>query len=209
LLRSVKIDPFEPKRVDSDNAYGVATCESGAVIVLNYSTVDYNTDPQDQGDDPTTWLTWDTDVQQQYITHTQSGMKWESDNGQVPNDVLPGFPVTLINHTLTWHRVPDPPLAFWSGFVGTCNSSEFLDHPAETVLFSGFTKTTQSNTDGTRSSEVEMTFQARIVHGTPVAGSTIGWNHFLRPSGQWDRIVTQTGEKPVKTADLSLIFQYS
>jgi len=212
LLRGVRIEPFEPDRVDTDDSYGVATCDSGALITLNYSTVSFNMNPDEQDpSDPTTWLSWDTDVQQQILTHGQSGMKWESDDTQVPNDILPGFPVTIVNHTLTWHRVPDPPLDHWYDYVGKCNSSSFLDHDTEQVLFSGFTKSTQSNTDGTRSSEVRMTFQARIVHGTleTGAGSVIGWNHFLRPNGKWDRIVTKNDDKPIKTADLSEIFEYT
>lgn len=211
LLRGIDIAPFEPNRVNTDNAYGVATCDAGALITLNYGTVDYETSSDEQGDDPTTWLSWDTDVQQQYLTHGQTTMKWESDDSQVQNDILPGFPVTLVNHTLTWHRVPNPPMLYWYGFVGKCNSGTFLRHGAETVLFSGFQKSTQANTDGTKSSEVKMTFEARIAHGTLVdgAGSTIGWNHFLNKDGKWDRIVTQNGDKPVTTADLNNIFSYT
>ena len=209
-LKSVTVRPFNDD-LGGENSYGVAVCDGGAEIELLYETISYDT-KQEDSDDPETYLTHDVDVQQQMMTYGNSSLKWEhGTDTQVPSDILPGFPMTIVNHTLTWHFVPNPPLDRWYSLVGKCNDSTFLSHDAETVLFAGVNVTRQTNYDGSYKSEVRMTFQARIVDGTleSGAGDAIGWNHFLRQDGKWDRILDKQGNKLIPTTDFSDIFRYA
>jgi hypothetical protein len=212
ILRSVKVEPFDANNISGTDSYNRAVCGSGADITLEYGTVDYDeqSNPDSNPDDPTTWMSHDISVQQQYMTHALSGLKWSTGGAAVHEDVLPGFPITMINHDLTWHNVPNPPLSTWYTYVGKCNSSTFLGHAAERVIFSGFNAGRQAKTDGSVSYECRLTFQARICQGGTNADAA-GWNHFLDPStGAWDRIVTKTGSnKIIPEADLNDIFKYS
>ena len=203
FLQVVRIQPFDENNISGLDRYGRAKCGSGAEIILEYATRE--ADPQEPPDpaDPTTWMSHEMEVQQQYITHAQSSLKWQSDSKQVPDDVLPGFPVTIVNHSITWRNYGNPPFATWYDYVGKVNSASFLGHGEETVLFSGFSASKQLKTDGSIDYEIKMTFQARIVHKS---GSTIGWNHFLREDGSWDRIVDKGDDKIIDDANLNDLF---
>jgi len=213
VLQSVDVKPFTEK-VDANDSDGLATCGGGAELTLQYSTLDYQDDEDDQNqDDPTTWLSHSVDGSQQVLTHGQSSMKWASDDAQVHPDIAPGFPITIVTHNLTWHAVPNPPLATWYGLLGKCNAATFLTHHGpETVLFSALNATKTTKTDGTRTYEAKMTFLARVIHGTVVDGDDAGWNHFLRPdganAGKWERILKQNDEKPIPTGDFTTLFSY-
>lgn len=234
ILDEITVEPFiGPDNVRENDVNGVATSEFARVF-LDYRTLSYDqdetSDTSDQPDDlpETTYITYEANGSQQEITHSNWALGWEfaNDNSKhtLPEDAKPGFPISIIDHTITWHKVPQPPWATIYSTLGKTNNAAFLGHPQDVVLFVGFNATRQATSEGLRQWELRYNFKARIIHGAQgvigVAGlkdttDNPGWNHFLRPDPAagdppWHRIRIDptSADKPlIDQADFSTLFQ--
>jgi hypothetical protein len=237
ILESVEIEPIVDTRVNEVDANGVATCDQGAKVVANYKTQEYDqASGGGQGSDqPTdnpvdTYYTLRVRGSNQMITHSAAAVEWELvgadlENQQVPPDIKPVHPISILNVSITWHNVPDPPWVAIITGMGTTNESVFLGLQPGLWLFTGFNANRSSNPDGSRKWEIEYEFDARIVDkmqqvgqwkdetGTNVA-TIPGWNFFLRPDpwendNPWQRIVDKKSQSPlIAKSDYADLFAF-
>lgn len=228
-LNEMTIGPFSENRANTDDSDGVPTSDQGALAVLKYSTQEYDTKKnQDSGDDPDrpkgkdgTFQTHRLNASVRKITHAQASVKWEKVGAggetTVPPDARPGFPEVIVEHEITWHEVPAPPFTALYTLLGKCNDAKFWDHAAETVLFSHLSGNRQSNMDGSRKWEMVLRLDVRIIQsgGAQDSGAAVtpGWNHFLQPNplanNEWVRIVNDTGNKLIPTADFTALLKFT
>ena len=162
---------------------------------------------------PGTILSYRMNFGGEYIRLPGQSLHWESDpTCPVPADVLPTLRIPVIEHQVTWRRVPDPPWDAIRNCTGAVNNESFLGAAAETVLFDG-AKADREFTGlgdflepqfGWRLTYVFREKLIKVVEGL-YGTQTYGWNHAYRdvpfPYSAWDRLVDQNGCPLYATVD--------
>ncbi len=132
---------------------------------------------------------------------------------------MPTLRIPVIEHQVTWRRVPDPPWDAIRNCAGAVNNDSFLGAAAETLLFDGAKADCEFTglgdflepQFGWRLTYVFREKLIKVVEG--VGGpQTYGWNHTYRdvpfPYSEWDRLVDQNGSPLYATADFSALFEF-
>lgn len=241
ILDEIDMEPMVD-RVVTDGS--VSICDEGVKVTLSYKTKDFET-----AEDPTrSFLKEPTNIylshringSMQTITHANSAVRWELEGATVekpdgnefkpttvPDDIKAFIPIVVIDHELTWHNIPQPPILAIYSQVGTLNIDEFLGHAPGTVLFSNFSLSAEASPNGKRLWEVQYTFSGRIVKQlmsfkkntgtgqTQVVSGPVTWDAFLRPDpdtnhNPWQRII-QTGDRRplIEQTDFTRLFKFS
>ena len=108
-----------------------------AQIVVNYELMDPSNSKLPKAK-PGTILTYRMNFGGEYIRLPGQSLYWEGDpTCPVPPDVLPTLRIPVIEHQVTWRRVPAPPWDAIRNCTGAVNNDSFLGAAAETVLFDG------------------------------------------------------------------------
>lgn len=220
LMKSIKIGSLAPSDVGDKNSFGVAGAMPGHTVVdVDYETVPFDQSGQqnDDPDIPQLFMTHEINTSTQMVTHSTSSFKWEKENNagstEIPPDILPGFPVTLIDHRISWENLPHVNWGAIGRTLNRVNSTVFLGHPVETVWFGSFTASRARSSDGLPRWKLGFDFKARLIE--PAKGIIPGWNHFLRPNPKeadspWQKILIKNTEKPILAlADLNDAFKFA
>jgi hypothetical protein len=179
----------------TNDSHGVATCNAGAVVTLNYRTQEYseNGGTADDDEDGTVILAHAIQVGGEYLTLPANGVRWENDPPGKRNqeeDLAPAKLVPTIEHVFTAFRLPELPMDFIVANIGKVNETQdsFFNAPAETLLFIGCSASRRVTAQGVEAWEIEYRFSQRIIWEGEEAR---GWNHFYRAqTGTWEKIKT-------------------
>jgi hypothetical protein len=222
VLSAVDIEFWEDK-LGADDSNGLPTCPEGALLVMEYDTLAYEIrgvqPPSGGGVSGEAFFTHTVDSTVNMMTHSQSALRWDTAApNEIERGVMAAFPVIMVQHQFQWHHIFNPPLASLYGIAGKINDDTFLGHGAGTVLFNKVGATYKLSTDRERRYTLTLGCTARIIHGTPVDGGNITWNHFLRSDpgtgiNQWQKIVEkESGDDILDEADfddLLTLFGYT
>lgn len=225
ILDTIDIRTHDEDDITGTDSNGVAYSNGGWILDLSYTTPEFdqdelNNDNQDLPETPNdTFLTVRTTLSGQIMTIPNEGLEWLTANDDSSTDVgsntNAGIVVPMIAYQLTWHFVVNPNWSAIRAGIGTVNSTTFLGHPAESVLFEGLESSRQYQVDGTRKWEITFRFVAKDLKYTdPTTGttSTAGWNHFYRSDPgagdpNWQQIVVKSGLKDIYVStDLNELF---
>jgi len=160
-----------------------------------------------------TFLTYRMEFGGEYVRVPGHGLRWESDAAlPVPPEAVPTLRVPVVEHLVTWHRVPAPPWAAIRALTGTVNATAFLGAAAETVLFDGATAVKQFLGI---SAQQQPQFGWRLTYvfrerAIKAGGGVCGWNHRYRslPAGNpgWDKLTDAAGQTLYPLADFAPLF---
>jgi hypothetical protein len=197
VLKSVDIDFWDDKP-GADDDDGLPTCDVGAKLVMTFETLQYEIIAVGEGE---TFLTHTVDSTVNMMTLPSGQLKWESDNGRIPRDLVPGFPVVMVQHQFQWHNIFDPPLANLYEYGGKINSTAFLGHAIGTVLFNKIGATYTMTTNQKKRYTLTLGCTARLIKGEAYDGQPITWNHFLRSDAgeglnPWEEILYRSDAAP-------------
>jgi hypothetical protein len=171
--------------------------------------------------EPDTFLTYRSDHGAEAIQIPGHTLKWTDQEAEpVPAEVVGVKRIPTTEHTLTWHRVMNPPWTAIRELKGLVNHDTFLGAPKECVLFEG--AQAQSEFMGFDSLDepiygwtITYLFRERSITTTADNGDTntlYTWNHMWRSlpmaTPAWDKLVDDQGKNIYDTADLTKLFQY-
>lgn len=211
-IQNVRFDPFDEEFPDTNDANGVATCPSGAVVTLEYGTTDSREgDEQDNPTDAdgTTIISQNVSISGEYLMLPAKGLKWEleSFNGDEENqfeDLQVPKLIPTIEYVVTLHRVPELPLDIIVSKIGrvNLNHEHRFNAPPETLLYVGCNAKMNITTEGAEAWEIEHRFLQRVIWVANTEPPYKGWNHFLHPGhGVWLKIQTKASGYVYNTVD--------
>jgi hypothetical protein len=211
LVKSVAIKPFFDDAVLPTNLNPASYPD--AEVTVNYSTPEF--DQQNPGNDgpgpqPTTFLTWKVSVSGEFLVWPTSALTWQLprdpslDGSQaalsmkqtiVGPDVQVGIVMPNIEHQLSWESVPFPPWSQIRRNVGKVNAYSFIGAAPETLLFLGVEASREMTTSGTRMWKLEYKMTEKNNNAINPK-NPYGWNHFLRPDGQYAGTFQRMQKRP-------------
>jgi len=145
----VKAEPFthDIETVSlADPTAAINSYASYAKLIVTYEvteleTEELPTDDATQGIEPEVgYLTYRMDFAGTNKVIPGMGLRWTSDD-EPPSDAnfAHFHRMTEIIHQITWHRVPEPPIAAIRGLINHVNDAEFFGIPTGCCLFDGAT----------------------------------------------------------------------
>lgn len=221
ICRDAQFDPFPDDKIDTNAGATLASNTNQppyAIVTAQYTIEQNNNGQQKRSDQPSvpngTYLTYNGNLGAEYMTIPGRTFVWYLTGEPVAPDVNPGILIPTEDFTLSWERVPYQ-LVPWTAIRnarGRVNSSTFMGHVAETVLFLGAQTTYEHQFSGDVLMKLIYNFKVREVKST--AGSTLfGWNHFYcetADSGEhWLKVADEDANFPYATADLTTLFSFA
>lgn len=218
FIQDCDITPFDEEYPSTNDDFGVATCPSGAICTLSYSTTSFT--PSNNQDNPTgadgeVILSKNLQIGGEYLTLPAKSLQWETGFGSGLDanqfeDLQAAKLIPTVEFVYTIHRYPELPLDVIVNTIGRVNANyerRFNAQP-ETLLYVGCNAHMNVTTEGDEAWEIEHRFIMRVIwvqELVPGEGITFvakGWNHFLKPdSGNWFRLKVKGGDYIYNTAD--------
>lgn len=214
FTRSVHIEPFVPEKPSPGAQFN--TYPTGAKV-----TIEYGTRPREKQDG--TLRTHRMSIGGEAMILPVGAFGWELD--QLPGedfspiqyeDVRVAKIVPMIEQSLSFEYVPDPPFTTIAATIGMVNSTnDLFGAQPETLLFLGADANRRLTPQGEDAWKLEYRFSQRIIKGR-IAGAlllgyeddAIGWNHFFHQGDKhWEKIETPDGDNVYETADFGPLFQ--
>jgi len=218
----VRVSPFTDDIQSvtlSDPESDINAYDNYALIVVNYEPGELeqnlpNEDPNDEIEPEVGYLTYRQTYAGANRVIPGHAIRWKSDSEPPADANFAHFHrMTDIVHHLTWHRVPEPPLAAIRALINFVNDAEFWGMPAGTVLFDGATIEREyllSEFFDRPKQFFVVTYnfvERRIFDG---AGAFIGgWQYEYRsdPGNEgWNEIVDADGKNLYPAGDLMKLF---
>lgn len=226
IAQNLTFTAFDTENPGDPDANGVATCPSGALVEVSYSTAEFNQNSSnnDNEDDQEGQAIYSMAIQVggEYFQLPAHSLKWEmpdlpDDDPQKANqteDLNAAKLIPTVEFVLTFHRMPELPLEVILDKIGRVNSDyeKNFKAPAETLLFVGCNATRKVTTEGADAWEVEYRFSMRCVKWLdrpdfyfpdityPIAYA--GWNHFIDPrDGKWRKLMTKSNDYIYNTTE--------
>lgn len=223
LLFNVDVAPFDDENPTTNDANGVATCNNGALVTLEYKTAEFtegnNGDPNNGGDGEAI-IAHALQIGGEYFQLPASSLKWEGETAGAEGttnqteDLNAAKLIPTIEWVVTVYRMPALPIDVILDKIGRCNSEHDRNFEArpETLLFLGCNATRKVTTLGTEAWEVEYRFSQRVISwldrpdlydpdvAYPIAYA--GWNHFIDPrDGTWKKLMTKSNDYIYNTTE--------
>jgi hypothetical protein len=179
-----------------------------AKVTINYRTRTHD-EQKDKNDDdrsnPSTMFTHSISVGGEFVILPMLGLKWNSDDAPVTEEVGAGQRIVTTEHTLTWNYCPIPPWSSIRTMAGKVNDAVFMGAPKEALLFLGATAEREVSSDGARQWKLSYKFSERRVTGNTSAD---GWNYFFRSStGLPERVDRKDGSRVYSLADFTKLLR--
>ena len=126
-------------------------------------------------------------TQVQFVTPTATTEAQVGTAGVASSVIVP-----MIEHTLEWDFVQNPPWAAIRSTMGKVNATAFAGMPAETGLFLGAEASQQVTITGLKPWKLSYKISEKNQNAADPK-NPMGWNHFMRPNGdsagQFQRLV--------------------
>lgn len=222
VLDSMSVEPIDPGKPTATTIAGSITnsYDSGAKLTLNYKTVPWDQEDDQNDDDPDTpegtYMTHRWSLSGEIMTLPHRGLEWEFANADtdktVAADLAPGQILPTIEHQFTWHFVPDPPFSAIRSSYGKVNAGAFSGAAKETLLFLGAEASRDITTEGERTWTLDYRFQEKAVKAGD--GTVVTWNHFYRPDADamanpWQRLKRKSdGAGVYETGNFADLFKF-
>lgn len=183
ILSNLDVTPFDEENPQTNDSYGVATCDSGATVTLSYETQSF-TEGQPLGGDDEEGLglaifSHALQIGGEYYSLPANAVSWtqaafdpfnppspdaEADTNQFDN-LQAAKLIPIIEHVITLYRVPELPMEAIREKIGRVNLNydNLFDAEAETLLFMGANATRKVTTEGADAWEIEYRFSQRLV----------------------------------------------
>ena len=253
-LRAQSID-IEPWFAEAPRGYGepVNVYVSGARVTVNYAPNKID-DVEEQ-----TFVEQEISSSAEFLTWPNQGVRWQTTpSGEVvacgqyvgkpgtistsdidkrkstllSEEIKVGIVIPIIERTMTWHYVTNPPWVNIRNCLGKLNDRTWQGAPKETVLFGGFSASRQTTSLGIKAWKLTYKFQEKCLNYpvpkpykklkdgqmVTVTPEPEGWNHFLRPMGlksRFDRVIYEQVDEnekyvcksPYQLADFRKLFR--
>lgn len=223
ICREVDIRPFPEDWIDTGAGATLSDATNQplyAVVRAGYRIADHANHRQRRKGLPLvpegTYLSYAADIGMQTVSLPSRGFVWQDNGAPLPANQHLGLQVPSEQFQLRWERVPVAlvPWARVRQLSGTVNELDFLEHPAETVLFQGAKTTYEFQFSGDVLVTLEMRFSVKEQASVSDPELRFGWNHWFRPepaAGEnWVRVVTgDGGVPPYRPADWSNLFGFA
>jgi len=165
-------------------------------------------------------IEYEQQEQGEFVTVPSRGLKWLSDNTQLPPDVSAAYPTTTTRHVITWSQVRNPPWQTLAECINKVNSVPFRIPATNqwlntgTLLFAERSASTSLTIDGLTTWKLTLTFLEKaqtswsLTGGAAIgSGSVYGWNWQWRDDiGDFDAPISKTGAYTFQSTDLRRIF---
>ena len=223
---NLKVDSIDltPFFSEEPGITGSSDASDWAKMKVSYKVSDKEEEPEEDNDDPETFLTHRISIGAEMMTVPGRNVVLEtpaSTSGSASASAVEAAkkmtdedaPITILMPTaeqqFTWKKVLNPPFAAIYRNIGKVNEANWLGADGETLMFLGC----DAQREFTTGSVEPWTLDYRFTHrcAKPLdAPSPLTWNHFYVPKTEsWQKLEFAGGNNAYQTGDFINLFRHS